>query len=995
MFSDTPFWRLVWKEYRIHRPLWLAMLIGTPLLQGLFLLMIWMTKSARGVWLTPDGILMAFGVGFATSFIYLLGSGATTFSAEHEAATFDWQRVMPIQLARVFLAKTGFVLVSGIVLTFLVWSFTRAIFGAEAHSKAVGEWFSGRGCLYLAEVLAWSFCASLLIRHPLWSVIAAVTGHALMNYVVLVVLTSPSESYQLSPFQSPPEMVCWRLIVLVSLCLIDLLLSKFWFEDRLRLPRWCRRWKQDIVPSYPSDVELPAYLGRRQIGWMRMLWLSWRDGRWVMAGVLAWYGYNLATMRVPNDWGFLAWISFFGCLAFGLFAFAPEQWGGRFRYLTEHGCSPRIMWLSRQIIWLPPIALLCLITSWKEEQANAMIQLPSAQRAILVMGATTMPWLCYSAGQFAAMLFRRTVMAIAVGIGLCIAGGLWGLLMTSWLAPTWWAVGALPVIGLFVTWLKANDWIEERRDRPARWRTAFGLGVPTALLLIATATYRVVQIPVVTLPREWDDDTATALSRLTPAEQETLAIYRRALAGIEPNDNRRHNYDHWFRRVREEHPDWTDREIRAEAFESSNRDWWLRHFAIVPLLREAHRMAPVPLALAEVDKGGQLSDGDPFRAERLLWLMTWQAKQSLREGKLDQTWEDVLVAFELDRRCSQRAALTKYVGTFQYGSNYERQLLEIVAEWGRLPEQNHDRILTAIRKLEEFAARRDAVQREVHHQLLEAQSMLNEDTRWREYTSRLARTSTAPNGRYWGEEATSHWKLWKCFPWERWRSERAVRLHAWRTLRQFDQLQTSLEWNVPERYSVAPPLRTAALARVSALAPDDDRAKLLALDDVDFYSAESVMLRTTLLPPSLNLGHLAEGTFWDRAMSYRANMLLLALADFHREQGRYPESLNELAPSYFAEVPRDPTTAGPFIYFPRGVLEDVTSGSEDDPQFHVIVHKSTPFLMAWSNRGSPSYRIDSRQKPDGDWEFIDIEGKTLELPTAFRRGVRIWALPVR
>ncbi len=28
MFSDTQFWRLVWKEYRVQRPLWL---VATPL----------------------------------------------------------------------------------------------------------------------------------------------------------------------------------------------------------------------------------------------------------------------------------------------------------------------------------------------------------------------------------------------------------------------------------------------------------------------------------------------------------------------------------------------------------------------------------------------------------------------------------------------------------------------------------------------------------------------------------------------------------------------------------------------------------------------------------------------------------------------------------------------------------------------------------------------------------------------------------------------------
>ncbi|TXT21178.1 MAG: hypothetical protein FD138_4086 [Planctomycetota bacterium] len=80
MFSDTQFWRLVWKEYRVHRPLWLVLLVGTPLMQIFFLATIWLFSAGQGEWVTPDGIVTVFGVGFAASFIYLLGCGATAFS---------------------------------------------------------------------------------------------------------------------------------------------------------------------------------------------------------------------------------------------------------------------------------------------------------------------------------------------------------------------------------------------------------------------------------------------------------------------------------------------------------------------------------------------------------------------------------------------------------------------------------------------------------------------------------------------------------------------------------------------------------------------------------------------------------------------------------------------------------------------------------------------------------------------------------------------------
>ncbi len=954
MSSDTQFWRLVWKEYRIQRSLWLALLIATPVLQVLLMLLNWFNQDFRPLAMS-DGLangLMAMG--FVASVVYLLGCCATMFSVEHETGVFDFQRVLPTNPPRVFWAKVGFAFVSSVALTVVLWIVTRGVFlwdGARGST-----WFGTYGLLYMAEVFGWSILASLLIRQPLWGVIAAIALQSMTMQIVLPSLTSGRNDV-FNLLNEDGRFTLSRCVVLALLLVADVMLGRLWFEDRLRLPSWRFRWKPDFVPSYPSDVELPLYSGQRQIGWSRLLWLSWRDGRWVIAGVLAWYGYNFLTMRVPNDWGLLAWISFFGCFVFGLFAFAPEQWGGRFRYLTEHGCSPRIMWLCRQILWLPPIALLCLITSWKGQQANATIQLPPDHRAILVMGATIIPWLCYSAGQLTAMLFRSTAMAIGVGMGLCIVGGMWGIWMTSWLAPTWWTVGSLPAIGLFVTWLKANDWVEERRDRIARWRTALGLGVPIALLLASCATYRVVQIPVVTLPREWDE-TSQVLARLTPAEKETLAIYRRALAEIERGDDTLETFPQRNERLKREHPDWNYQKISAESLAGFHRDWLALHVNLVPLLREAHRSPPAPLALIEDDLPTRPDNWNPERLEKLPWLMMRQAEQSRQNGSLDEAWDDIEVAFELQRRFDLRATLPKDVGYFGgTGSHHESYLLQTVARWGRRKDQTRERVLMAIRKLEEIAAHTEAIQRNVHRELLESQSMLRGEHRWKEFVER-----NPSFARRWDDESQFLWKLWSVLPWERWRSDRAVRLHAWLVL---DQIGL-----VPE---------------------EERRIKLLAASRYDHNSTEMTILHTTLLPPNLiwwgGLNRMTGDTFWGRAESFRATMLLLALADFYREQDRYPKSLNELVPTYFVQVPRDPTSARPFHYFPNGFPEDATRGSEERGDVHVVVRKETPFLVTKTGTS----QIESRQKPGGVWEFLDEAGKRLELvgpKTDYR--LRLW-----
>lgn len=980
MSSDTQFWRLVWKEYRIQRSLWLALLIATPVLQVLLMLLNWFNQDFRPLAMS-DGLangLMAMG--FVASVVYLLGCCATMFSVEHETGVFDFQRVLPTNPPRVFWAKVGFAFVSSVALTVVLWIVTRGVFlwdGARGST-----WFGTYGLLYMAEVFGWSILASLLIRQPLWGVIAAIALQSMTMQIVLPSLTSGRNDV-FNLLNEDGRFTLSRCVVLALLLVADVMLGRLWFEDRLRLPSWRFRWKPDFVPSYPSDVELPLYSGQRQIGWSRLLWLSWRDGRWVITGVLAWYGYNFLTMRVPNDWGLLAWISFFGCFVFGLFAFAPEQWGGRFRYLTEHGCSPRIMWLCRQILWLPPIALLCLITSWKGQQANATIQLPPDHRAILVMGATIIPWLCYSAGQLTAMLFRSTAMAIGVGMGLCIVGGMWGIWMTSWLAPTWWTVGSLPAIGLFVTWLKANDWVEERRDRIARWRTALGLGVPIALLLASCATYRVVQIPVVTLPREWDE-TSQVLARLTPAEKETLAIYRRVLTEIEKGDDTLETYGQRRERLKREHTDWTDQQVHAESFAGFHRDWLALHAELVPLLREAHRMPPIPLALLETEPNARTDDWNPERTAMLPWLMMRQAEQSLREDQLDRTWDDILVAFELQRRFDQRAAPPKDLFSRGMGSVQESYLLQTVVKWGRHKDQTRDRIVTAIRKLEELATGREATERVVHLGLLESEAILNSDERWKKYAEQ-----NPSFARHRDDEVQLLWTVGGGLPWEHWRSQRVVRFQAWMALNRMQQYQIALKWNVSMDDLMVPLTWRVAVKRLPAGMPEADRDRLLAMNPYDPYSADLTMLRMTLLPPNLLWDRLTtvESPFWQRAETFRVTTLLLALADFHREQGRSPAALDELAPAYFAEIPRDPKSAGPFRYFPNGLRADVTRGSVERGDFYVVVRKEVPFLV--TNTGHS--QMESSQKPDGTWEFKDHSGKLIELPVAFGgHGLRIW-----
>ncbi len=940
MFSDIKFWRLVWKEYRTHRALWLTLLIATPVLQVSLLGLLWLLDGTSGQTRWPDLVVGLFAIGYAASFIYVLGSAATSFSVEHETGTFDFQRVLPARPTQVAGAKIGFGLFSSSALILILWIITSALFGPESQGQAVTNWFCNLGFFYLAEVFAWGLMASILIRHPLWSVIFAVSTHS-SNYVVLIMLAKSHELDSFSPFMPTTQLLIYRIVAFMILVAADFLLGFLWYEDRLRFPRWRFHWRRNIAPNYPSEGELPPYLGQRQIGWSRLLWLSWRDVRWLIIGFLIWYAKDFYELRNVNAWEELLVPVYLGSFTLGVFAFGSEQWGGRFRFMTERGCLPRHAWLCRQIVCLPPVLVMSVGTAWVQS-FHPMASRYSQDHAVFTgMIAAIGPFLCYSAGQLATMLIRSSVVAIAVGIALSMFGFLWASEMSSWLAPMWWSVGSLPVIGLFVTWLRANDWVEERRDRVARWRLVLGFAVPVVLLLSACATYRVIQIPVAQLPADWEEaDNAEAI--LTPADKESLDLYRRAYAEQKKGAQRHFsNYETRRQDIRQAHPDWDAIKQRNEVDQSFQKQWLTEMASVYSLLVEAHARPAVAL--------DSLNSESPRAAEYTsqseVWTDFWvvlaeHARQQLGRGNLDAVWQD----FEMEWELMHRAQLRFTANSVEPIAPYEERLQEAIVEWGRHPNQSQQNILKAIRRLESLE-RQDVVRRDILRQLITSRSLVDDFDCWRYY---VGRTFVPQHGSF---QYASWWLNWRMQPWERWRFERSLRRQAAFAVTQLNGLKQQLEANQPLSFDVSPDV---------GFGPD---------------TSELTLLQAITLPPDMRGGfYLALlNQFVRRAEGFRATIQRLALSDFRREHGHYPRSLSELVPTYFAEVPLSPSSARDVVYLPDGVSRKFTRITPERGARLDVIPNGIP-LLAMTDR-----IVTPRRNPEqeGGWEFTDLNGHVL------------------
>lgn len=379
--------------------------------------------------------------------------------------------------------------------------------------------------------------------------------------------------------------------------------------------------------------------------------------------------------------------------------------------------------------------------------------------------------------------------------------------------------------------------------------------------------------------------------------------------------------------------------------------------SVVPLLREAHAHAPIPLALLQPDLASFSDDiWMPDKAVQFPTLMVRHARLLVESGQLDEAWDEIEVTWELLRRYWLRAApvhMMRQIEVVVEGN--ESMLWEVIAEWGRHPDQSRDRIVRAIRRLEQLAKGTDSARHLIHSRLLTAKLSLFPDQQPRQDIHNLMFRSRG------GIESTWLWTVWRIQPWEWWRTERVLR---WRASLVMAHVQ-AVSQRVEDRPFVL-----------------GDWSHMRGWD-----LAREALCSTTLMPENITWGLQveAERIVLAQAESFRATMLRLALLDWQREHGRLPRSLSELVPTYFAEIPRDPQTAGHVVYFPHGRGEDVTDGAEGTQDFRIIVQKQRPFLALFGGgHEAPQTHFDNDV-----WEFTDRNGKSLSLSAALRFA-RVW-----
>ncbi|MHC4874903.1 MAG: ABC transporter permease [Planctomycetota bacterium] len=414
--------RLLWKEYRQQRNLWIALLFGATLLQVIF----WYFIEQR-----PDKLdellPLHLGVAVAMTGFFAVCSASISFAIEREEGTH--LRLVSLScpagatLAIKFLAGVlGTILLfvaSGSLGVSLTTGFAR--FG-ELLSRVPGQSILGTGLWAILVVgggqTVGAFC-SLIFRKVLPAVICAVVG-VVIGYSVLGSIWAA----EVSRFPASDNMTMNRnefiyftacsLTCVFLVGAVDFLLVRWWMNRgfsesprvrsrslfrRLRVQRdgldgsvtleigGADRAEFDILTPDQARILPPPRLGLsllynnwgrgraralRFLCWKEMaesrrLFLAFLAGGIVLALYVAgamlpvyWVNGN-PQYQVRNEFAFLVMYGFLTMFVCGLMTFRGEQSGDSYQLLSNRGVTPGYVWLSKHLVWFSRLLLIYVV----------------------------------------------------------------------------------------------------------------------------------------------------------------------------------------------------------------------------------------------------------------------------------------------------------------------------------------------------------------------------------------------------------------------------------------------------------------------------------------------------------------------------------------------------------------------------------------------------------------------------------------------------------
>jgi hypothetical protein len=851
---------LLYKEYREHRAIWLALaLVGAGLVFGVPLLY---EPDAR----VRQSFLEMLGISaLVVAWTYGVVCGAMLLAGEREGGTQEFLDMLPTSRLPLWLAKC----VIGVLFVYLQVVLL-GVLGLVQGIYPQGHAVAGALALLAAGMVGyvWGMLFSALARNVLNAI-----GLAILFQVVILPLCAVGGYFVLAilafllNFSSVGEIVAFGVTGVLMLA-APLPLSALIYTgiDRRR-----HRMRTSLI----HDVS------RWWSGSSAVRWLAWRQLRGVYLGLLI---FSLLAAVPVIGKGLLTWpVLTLGLGAFcGVAVFLDEQ-SGAYRFLGEQRFPLGTIWRVKVgrlflavlgcVLVMLFMALMVYLFSgphharllFSPENRDAFPEHTFLVRTFgtLLMRDTIPPglflflWPIYgfAIGSVCGLLFRKPLVAMvaAFGLGALLAGAWAPSLMLGGLHL--WQVAGVPIVLLFCSRLLMHVWAS---DCLRSWTTVGYVAVTAVLCAVLTALglwYRVVEIPDTREPKDFPSFVA---SLPTPEENEAGRLIRGGLGrladvrrtwghqpqpGAGPGNAAPKNVLDQFQDVllhgwpdaNDELGDWLDNAFKE--------DWWKR---LAEAAQKRTGVVEDPRDL-KVHSPVRTLDSAPLAAMLLaargLQMQKMKGDPAVFVGDLATTL--ALVRNLQNHAPRLSAAVARHI---------EAQQLEALTRWLEQLEGEPALLARVAKELREHS---EWLPADYHEQYLAeyliALNSLDQPEDWPEW-----RTHGSGIG---GAEPFLLQLCWR-LPYERERQGRVIR---------------ALHWGDPEARRCVP--------------------------------RES---RTTVPlshgGPILEIGHPR------RVVRLGAAQLMVALRRFQAETGRPAERLEELVPKYLASIPEDPFRGQPFRY---------------------------------------------------------------------------------
>ena len=552
MFA-VPFHRMFWKEYRVHRALWFSCLLIGVVCQ----------ITVGFMALHPD-IRSEFLLAAASFFpvMYAVGCGALLFASEREERTADWLVSLSIPPAPSLTAKFSFAVASVVALQSVLAIFSLALLGGTTAENLRTMFFP-----FALVVLIWSSLGSVLSRRVLMSVPLTFLLGLVSHLLLLFVLTSWSRQ----PFH-----VTTPIYIAVGMLSVCALGFDVWLGWRWCLGQYIDGSSLDNVNFRLTDIWQSSSKSRTTTSrlttrveseqawyrtWQRLVWQerNRESLHWAMliGGVLlgllnavnGQIGSNNPSTRDAVAFlviGLASLIPF----SMGVLGFRSDANRSQSRFLAFRGISPASVWMAKQAVWMwrafwLPIAVIGCARFFEALFADryGMDKLPMAS---VVSTMSNRPWLTvwvvllsYGSGQLAALLFQRTINAIAIGVMLNVVLIGWVGLCDVLSVPQWCFLG-LPVLAMFlITFWQIRPWLLEDNSWSRKWKLAVALIGAPSLIVMGLACFRVTEaaaFPPVDQSLVSLFQSTRIDSKPTTAEQESVRLRLEQLTQTEEAD---------------------------------------------------------------------------------------------------------------------------------------------------------------------------------------------------------------------------------------------------------------------------------------------------------------------------------------------------------------------------------------------------------------------------------------------------------------------------